>query len=61
MFLDDGIGALPKVLDANMNEAILPTDPTGVKKTRPSWALIQYGNVVVKYALGCCSVAPKTR
>ena len=37
------------------------TDPTGGGTTWPPQALAQHGDIVAKYALGCCSVVPATR
>ena len=43
MFLDGGVGALPKTLETYMDEATLPTDPTQ--------------SILGNYASGCCNVA----
>ena len=61
MLLDGGVRALPKVLEAYMGEAALPTEPTRGRTARPPRALAQRGGIVAKYASGCCSVAPATR
>ena len=47
MFLDGGVGALPKVLEAYMDEVALPTDPTQ--------------SILGNYVLGCYSIALATR
>jgi hypothetical protein len=47
MFLDSGVGALPKVLEVYIDEAALPTDPTR--------------SILGKYVLGCYSIALATR
>lgn len=46
-------GALPKLLEAYIDEATFPTNPT---KAQPLWALAQCGSMVANYALDCCSV-----
>ena len=47
MFLDGGVGALPKILEAYKDEVALPTDPTR--------------SILGNYASGCCSVALATQ
>ena len=61
MLLDSGVRALPKVLEACMGEATLPTDPTQNRMAQPQHALAQRRGIVAKYASGCCNVAPATR
>ena len=46
MFLDGGVGALPKFLEAYMGEASWPTEPTQGRMTRPPRALAQRGGIV---------------
>ena len=36
MLFEGGIGALPKVLEVYMGEAVFPTNPTRGKTTQPS-------------------------
>ena len=60
MLLDGGIGAPPKVLEAYMGEAMWPAKPIQCQTKRPPQGLVQRGGVILKYASGCCSVAPAT-
>ena len=46
MFLDGGVGALPKVLEAYVSEVAGPTEPIRGQTARSPWALAQRGGIV---------------